>query len=105
MGAFNLVGVYCIIPITIYLTISFFVLVVAGRTESKNMKTFGSIIAVLLWVCALLALIAGIWMMTTSYRPWKHHCKMSGKYMGMEGHKKMEMMKGRPCPMMPGMKK
>ncbi|MCX5749320.1 MAG: hypothetical protein NTZ10_03640 [Candidatus Saganbacteria bacterium] len=81
MGLFNLMGVYCIIPVTIYLTISFFVLFVVGKTDSKNLKIFGNVIAVLLWVSALLILIAGIWMMTTGDRPWNHCCKMDGRSM------------------------
>jgi len=102
MGLFNVLGIYTIIPITIYLTISFFVLFAVGKTDSKGLKTFGQVIAVLLWISALLVFIAGIWMMTTSSRPWDKHGMMGKKHMKM-----MKMMDGSKggCPMMPGMKK
>lgn len=81
MGLYNMMGIYSIIPITIYLTISFFVLFAAGKAESKGLKTFGQVIAVLLWICAFLMLVAGIWMMTTKHRPWDKCGKMCGKHM------------------------
>ena len=103
MGLFNVLGIYTIIPITIYLTISFFVLFAAGKAESKNLKAFGQAVAVLLWICALLIFIAGVWMMTTTSRPWDNCGKMCKKH--MKHMKMMDGAKGGSCPMMPMMKK
>ncbi len=52
----------CFIPATIFLTISFFVLLSSEKTESTGLKTFGKVVTVLLWCIAVMVLICGIYM-------------------------------------------
>ena len=52
----------CVIPATIFLTISFFVLLGSEKTESTGLKTFGKVVTVLLWCIAVLVIICGIYM-------------------------------------------
>ena len=47
-------GVAAIVPVTFFVTVSFFVLVVARKVEGKVIKGFGYVTAVLLWISALL---------------------------------------------------
>lgn len=50
----------CFIPATIFLTISYFVLLTSEKTGSTGIKTFGKVITVLLWCIAVLVIICGI---------------------------------------------
>jgi hypothetical protein len=49
-----------LIPTAILLTISFFVLVTVAKVEAKNLKIFGWVICVFLWVVAALILATAI---------------------------------------------
>jgi len=96
-------GIFAIVPATVLLTISFFVLVIVRKVEEEGLKSFGRIIAMLLWVAAILVFITGLYVMATGNCPMINmmgECgmsKMCGKsmheYMGppMEGkmHKGM----------------
>jgi len=83
-------GILAIIPATVLLTFSFFVLFTIRKMEKGNLKVFGKIIVALLWVCAALILLTGIFSKSAG------RCPM-GK---MPMHK---MMKGdRGYPMMKG---
>ena len=53
---------FCFIPATIFLTISFFVLLSSEKTESTGLKTFGKVVTVLLWAIAVMVIICGIYM-------------------------------------------
>jgi hypothetical protein len=70
-----------LIPVAVLLTLSFFVLVILQKIESKNLKLFGVAVAVLLWLSAILVLSSGVYM-AGSARPF-FRCPM------------MEMMKGK----------
>lgn len=65
----NYLGTFSLIPVTLLLTISFFVLFVIRKLESKGLKNFGYVIAVLLWICALLVLSSGIYTIATGRIP------------------------------------
>jgi len=57
------------IPATIFLTISFFVLLCSEKTESPGLKTFGKVVAVLLWASAIMVIICGIYMCVSGKCP------------------------------------
>ena len=57
------------IPATIFLTISFFVLLCSEKTESTGLKTFGKVVTVLLWASALMVIICGIYMCVSGKCP------------------------------------
>ena len=76
---FRLIGLFALLPITITLTISFFVLFTREKTASNKLRSFASILAVLLWLCAALALIGGIVVLSTGHCP----CMMHGYGHGM----------------------
>lgn len=69
MPSFRLIGLFAIVPTTILLTISFFVLFVLRKADSENLKTFGYIIVALLWISAALIFGAGVYTMTTGCHP------------------------------------
>jgi cytochrome bd-type quinol oxidase subunit 1 len=89
---FRLIGLFALFPITMTLTISFFVLFAREKTTSKRLRSFAGVVAVLLWLCAALALIGGIVVLSTGRGPWM----MRGNDCGMRqgyGHGMMT-----PCP-------
>lgn len=51
----------CFIPATIFLTISYFVLLTLEKSESTGIKIFGKIITVLLWCIAAMVIILGFY--------------------------------------------
>ena len=70
---FRLIGLFALFPITITLTISFFVLFAREKTASSRLRSFAGVVAVLLWLCATLALIGGIVVLSTGRGPWMMH--------------------------------
>ena len=60
-GSFKFLGLFAIVPTTMLLTVSFFVLVVARKIEEAKLKIFGYVIAVLLCICALITLSVGFY--------------------------------------------
>lgn len=75
----RLMGVYMLIPMTVMLTISFFVLFSVRKADVKGLKTFGMVIAALLWVCALVFLATGFWTLSTGKPPMVCQMMMGGK--------------------------
>ena len=61
----NILGIFAIIPTTMFLMVSFFVLLGVDKTECENLKKFGRMVAVLLWICAALILILGTYVLIT----------------------------------------
>ena len=51
----------CFIPATIFLTISYFVLLTLEKAESAGIKIFGKVITVLLWCIAVMVIILGFY--------------------------------------------
>jgi hypothetical protein len=69
MGASRLIGTFAILPASILLTISFFVLVVLRKTEGSGLKAFGYVVAALLWASTLLVFSMGIYVLSTGRHP------------------------------------
>ncbi len=65
MGIPRFLGLFTIIPATVLLTISFFVLVVVRTVKEQALKSFGRIIAVLLWLVAALVFSTGLYVTYT----------------------------------------
>jgi len=59
MCALKFISIFWVVPAMMMVTVSFFVLVIAHKLDAKNLKTFGYIIAVLLWLSAALVLCKG----------------------------------------------
>jgi low temperature requirement protein LtrA len=57
------------------LAVSFFIMVAARKNDSQGLKTFGYVIAVLLWICA--ALVLGRGLSARRYMMYKK-CPMMG---------------------------
>ncbi len=93
MGMFRLLGLFAIIPTTVLLTISFFVLFTLRKTEAGGLKVFGYVISVLLWCGALLVFSLGIYTISTGRCIMQEmmRCKMHG--MGAQMPKMMQMQK------------
>lgn len=84
---FKVIGSLFVVPTTVLLTLSFFVLVVNQKQE-KILKIFGWVVAVLLWLSAFMVFSAGNYMGSQGYH----------KMMGMRRTMMME-----DCQMMKGM--
>lgn len=65
----RLSGILTIIPATILLTISFFVLFAVTKLESIVLKNFGKVVAVLLCISAGLFLLLGCYILVTGHHP------------------------------------
>jgi len=81
-------GLFAIVPISMFLTVSFFVLYAVTKTEMQSLKSFGRVIAVLLWISAALVLSVGIYTISTGHHPMM---QMMGK------HKMMMRMDNKEC--------
>ena len=84
-------GAFAIIPASLLVALSFFVLVVGQKMAVKKIKTLGYLAAVMLWAGALVFLSAGSYTMATGKHPLMF---MVGQMMKM--HK--QMMMPAPCP-------
>jgi hypothetical protein len=89
---FRLIGLFALFPITMTLTISFFVLFVREKTTNSKLRSFAGVVAVLLWLCAALALFGGIAVLSTGNGPWTMHGYGRGM---MRGYDRGMMA---PCP-------
>ena len=69
MPKINILGLAAFIPVTMFLAISFFVLLGADKTECANLKKFGKVVAVMLWICAAILLGIGIYVLITGTHP------------------------------------
>ena len=82
----KLMGFCAMIPATVLVTISFFVLVVLRKIEAGALKVFGYVVTVILWIAAILVFSAGIYMVSGG-----RQCMMQGKMHEMMGGR-MQMM-------------
>lgn len=73
MFPFKFLGLLALVYTAILLTISFFVLFAVRKTDSKNLKSFGYAIAVLLWISAALVFFGGLYVSTTTSCPLMPH--------------------------------
>jgi len=92
MWGMKMYGLYMLIPIVGVLTLSYFVLVVNRKTDSKGLKSFGVIIAILLWLVAALGIVKCVYKTTSGKCPSKYSTWKS-KYR-MPRHMKDEPMDG-----------
>jgi glucan phosphoethanolaminetransferase (alkaline phosphatase superfamily) len=84
-------GLFTIIPATILLAISFFVLVVLNKLTSKELKRFAIFIVILLWFSSVLLVSLGMYIVTTGKHPMFQMHKEMMKDMMM--HKGAMMMR------------
>lgn len=68
-ASFRLLGLLTLIPTTMLLTVSFFVLFTTRKVEGQGLRVFGYVIAVLLWISAAIVLSAGIYTISTGRHP------------------------------------
>jgi ABC-type multidrug transport system permease subunit len=113
-GIFKMMSLLSMVPATILVTISFFVLLVTRKLADSVLKIFGYVVCGLLWMSALLVFSAGVFS-AVSARPqmpcmmgqMMQEGKMPGMMPGMMMENKMEemqgkneiMIKGQPAPM------
>ncbi|MBM3249658.1 MAG: hypothetical protein FJZ09_02290 [Candidatus Omnitrophica bacterium] len=103
----RLMGLCAVVPATLLLTVSFFVLVVIQRIEKAGLKAFGYVVAALLWLGVALVGSLGIYTLATGRPPMM--CMMRAKMCemmvsGMMGVKE-GMMKPGPMEKMPAAQK
>ena len=98
----RVMGLFTLIPATVLLTISFFVLVTINKIEKQGLRAFGYVVAALLWAGALLAVSAGIYTLSTGRCPMQ--AMMQGQMQGMKcgGPGQMQGMMQGKMPMMQG---
>jgi hypothetical protein len=65
----RLLGLFALIPTTLLLAVSFFVLFTIRKTEAQGLKAFGYVVSALLWAAALLVLSVGIYTLSTGRHP------------------------------------
>ena len=70
---------FSLVHAVLILAVSFFVLLAARKTDSQNIKTFGYVIAALLWVGAALVFSKGI----SGRHPMSNKMYMTSEKMGM----------------------
>ncbi|MCX5782513.1 MAG: hypothetical protein NT145_07430 [Elusimicrobia bacterium] len=71
----RMLGMYMLVPATVLLTISYFVMAVNGKLDKKGLKTFGTIIVILLFLSALLAIVFGTMILALGKPPIVHSIK------------------------------
>ena len=69
MQIFRLLGMYTIIPATVFLAISFFVMFTMLKIENRGLKNFGNLVVFLLWFCALMLFLSGVYAIITGRHP------------------------------------
>ncbi len=74
----RLMGMFALIPATILLTVSFFVLFAIRKSETAGIKAFGYVVAGLLWAGALMVFSLGVYTISTGRHPVMP-CMMAGK--------------------------
>ena len=62
-------GIMAIVPTTLLLAISFFVMVTVRKIEKGALKSFGHILAALLCIIALLVFAIGMYVVSAGYCP------------------------------------
>lgn len=65
----RIIGLYAFMPLSVFLTVSYFVLFANSKVEAGGLKTFGKVVAVLLWIAAGLILSTGLYILGTGVHP------------------------------------
>jgi hypothetical protein len=71
MDSVRLLGLFALVPTSILLSISFFILLVLNTIKSEGLKIFGYCLAVLLWISSALVFSAGVYTMVSGHPPMK----------------------------------
>ncbi len=69
MQIFRLLGIYTVIPATVFLTLSYFVMLTLRKVENRGFRIFGNLVVFLLWVCALVIFLSGVYALVTGRHP------------------------------------
>jgi hypothetical protein len=69
MQIFRLLGIYTFIPATIFLVISYFVMLTMQKIDNRGLKSFGNVVVFLLWFSALIIFLSGIYAIVTGRHP------------------------------------
>ncbi len=67
MGMLRFSHLLAIVPISILLTVSFFVLLALRKVEEKALKAFGYVVASLLWLAALVIFAGAVFNMAKGF--------------------------------------
>lgn len=88
----KMMGLCAIIPATMLLTVSFFVLLALRKVESSAFKVFGYVVTALLWVSTIIVLTGGIYTLATGKCPMQKMMMQKRKMMCQEmmGSKMMD---------------
>ena len=62
-------GLFTLIPITLLLTLGFFVNFAASKTEDSMLKSFSKVLSWLIHICAILIAIVGLFIIITGRHP------------------------------------
>jgi hypothetical protein len=58
-------GLFAVVPASLLLAVSFFILLALRKNEEKGIKTFGYVVVALLWLSAALVFTVGIYSLAT----------------------------------------
>lgn len=95
MAAIKFVGLYWLIPLSLLLTTSFFVLYALRKETSKGLQIFGKVVVVFLWLAAGIVLFTGVYtLVDDAGLGYPGGCRLGRGMMGGPG------MMGKTCPMM-----
>ncbi len=89
MGLGRWMGFFVIIPASVLLSISFFVLFAIRKAASKDLKRFGYVVASFLWISVLLLIFAGSHILITGKYPFNRTMHMMSRAYASGWHMKM----------------
>ena len=95
MCALRFAWVLALIPASMLLTASFFVLFTARKSDSEALKKFGQVVAVLLWLSAAIVIMAGVYnaVVNPQRGVMRKGCGISGMGMNGKSDARMQMEK------------
>jgi hypothetical protein len=104
MGLLPLVTLIAIVPVTLLLAVSFFILFVIRKIDTKGLKVFGYVITLFLWISAVVLFFSGISAMSAAKKISSMIPKMRRSQLlpGMMGGQLPGMMGGQLPGMMGG---
>lgn len=97
MGIGRFMGFFVVIPASVLLAISFFVLLSIRKVEAGALRAFGYVVASVLWTAVALFFVIGVYILGTGKYPFNRTMHMLGKAHGMAWCAKMQ---AENCPMM-----
>ena len=91
-------SVMAVVPISLFLVLSFFVLLATDKAQTKRLKIFGYVVAVILWLAILVIALGAVNKLASG--PDRKKCLMR-KEMMMRSQTGMPGMAGMPSEKMP----